>query len=214
MALYALHRDVLDTTTSTRSQLRELHTKEPRNSDMDATRIDYPRTIAGCVAVIVLLMLGAVLGRCSAPAAAQGTQPPLTLDEEITLGNDHTVAAQAAIADLERFLQSTTTTSPPSAAAPKADPAAPVTPSGDRWDQLAQCETGGDWSTSTGNGYGGGLQFAHSAIWSTWLTYGGGTYAANPWDASREEQIAVAENVLASSGWRAWPGCARKMGLL
>ena len=83
-----------------------------------------------------------------------------------------------------------------------------------RWDQLAQCETGGNWATNTGNGYGGGLQFAHQRSWSTWLSSGGGEFAPNPWDASREQQIVVAERVLASSGWKAWPGCSRKFGWL
>ena len=180
---------------------------------MDATRIDYPRTIAGCAAVILLLCVGILLGRCSAPAAAQETQPALTLDASLVLGNDGTGDAHAAIAEAFRNLV-TTTTSPPSAAAQQVDPPAPAILTGDRWDQLAACETGGNWATNTGNGYGGGLQFAHTASWSTWISYGGAAYAPNPWDASREEQIAVAENVLASSGWRAWPGCARKNGWL
>ena len=84
----------------------------------------------------------------------------------------------------------------------------------DRWDLLAQCETGGNWSTNTGNGYGGGLQFAHGPQSSTWISFGGGEFSANPWDATREQQIVVAERVLASSGWGAWPGCARRHGLL
>lgn len=178
---------------------------------MDATRIDYPRTIAGCVAVILLLCAGILLGRCSAPAAAQETQPALTLDASLVLGDDGTADAHAAIAEALTAL-TTTTTSPPSAAAQQAVPAA-STPGDDRWDQLAMCETGGNWATNTGNGYGGGLQFAHSATWSTWISYGGDAYAPNPWDASREQQIAVAENVLARSGWKAWPGCASQLGL-
>lgn len=84
----------------------------------------------------------------------------------------------------------------------------------DRWDQLAQCEAGGDWASNTGNGFGGGLQFMHQPNYSTWLSFGGGEYAADPWDASREQQIVVAEKVLASSGWKAWPGCSRKFGWL
>ena len=83
-----------------------------------------------------------------------------------------------------------------------------------RWDQLAQCETGGNWAANTGNGFGGGLQFMHQRSYSTWLSFGGSEYAANPWEASREQQIVVAEKVLASSGWRAWPGCSRKFGWL
>lgn len=85
---------------------------------------------------------------------------------------------------------------------------------GSRWDQLAQCEAGGNWATNTGNGFGGGLQFMHQSSYSTWLSFGGGEFAAHPWEASREQQIVVAEKVLASSGWKAWPGCSRKFGWL
>ena len=181
---------------------------------MDETRIDYRRTAAGCVAVIALLGAAFALGRCSAPAEAQQTQP--APEPVVSLGNDNTADAQAAIAELDAFLVSitTTTTSPRSAAAPKADPAAPAIPTGDRWDQLAQCETGGNWSTNTGNGFGGGLQFMHQRSYSTWLSFGGGEFAPHPWEASREQQIDIAERVLASSGWGAWPGCAHMNGWL
>lgn len=74
------------------------------------------------------------------------------------------------------------------------------------WDALAQCESGGNWATNTGNGYTGGLQFSAS----TWAAYGGTGSAA---DASREQQIAVAEQVQAAQGWGAWPSCASKLGL-
>jgi hypothetical protein len=77
------------------------------------------------------------------------------------------------------------------------------------WDALAVCEAGGDWSAETGNGYTGGLQFAPG----TWLGFGGGSYARSAAAATREEQIAVAEIVLAAQGWRAWPACSRLLGL-
>ncbi len=85
---------------------------------------------------------------------------------------------------------------------------------GSRWDQLAQCECGGNWGCNTGNGFGGGLQFMHQSSYSTWLSFGGGEFAPHPWEASREQQIVVAERVLASSGYKAWPGCSRKFGWL
>jgi hypothetical protein len=85
---------------------------------------------------------------------------------------------------------------------------------GSRWDQLAQCETGGNWATNTGNGFGGGLQFMHQNSYSTWLSFGGGEFAPHPWEATREQQIEIAEKVLNSSGWNAWPGCSRKFGWL
>lgn len=77
------------------------------------------------------------------------------------------------------------------------------------WDRLAQCESGGNWAINTGNGYQGGLQFSNS----TWRAHGGGEYAATANQASREEQIAVAEKVLASQGWGAWPSCSSNLGL-
>jgi LysM repeat protein len=77
---------------------------------------------------------------------------------------------------------------------------------GSVWDQLAQCEAGGNWSINTGNGYSGGLQFSPG----TWRAHGGTGDAAN---ASREQQIAVAESVKASQGWGAWPACSSKLGL-
>lgn len=81
---------------------------------------------------------------------------------------------------------------------------------GSRWDQLAKCECGGNWGCNTGNGFGGGLQFMHQSSYSTWLSYGGGEFAPHPWEASREQQIVVAERILASSGWKAWPGCSSR----
>ena len=74
------------------------------------------------------------------------------------------------------------------------------------WDALAQCESGGNWNINTGNGFSGGLQF----LPSTWAAYGG---TGDPSSASREEQIAVAERVLAGQGWGAWPACSAKLGL-
>jgi nucleoid-associated protein YgaU len=73
------------------------------------------------------------------------------------------------------------------------------------WDAIAQCESGGNWSTNTGNGYYGGLQFTQS----TWAANGG---SGSPANASREEQIRVANNVLASQGIGAWPVCGKKAG--
>ncbi|MFK4103531.1 transglycosylase family protein [Streptomyces sp. NPDC019531] len=71
------------------------------------------------------------------------------------------------------------------------------------WDTVAQCESGGNWSINTGNGYYGGLQFSAS----TWAAYGGTQYAAQANQASKAQQIAVAEKVLASQGKGAWPVC-------
>lgn len=72
-----------------------------------------------------------------------------------------------------------------------------------QWDTVAQCESGGNWSINTGNGYYGGLQFSAS----TWAAYGGTQYAATADQASKSQQISVAEKVLASQGKGAWPVC-------
>jgi nucleoid-associated protein YgaU len=74
------------------------------------------------------------------------------------------------------------------------------------WDALAQCESGGNWATNTGNGFSGGLQFTPQ----TWAAFGG---TGSPQSASRAQQIAVAEKVQASQGWGAWPACSAKLGL-
>ncbi len=74
---------------------------------------------------------------------------------------------------------------------------------GANWDAIAACESGGNWSINSGNGYYGGLQFSMG----TWRANGG---AGSPHAASRSEQIRVAENVLRSQGLRAWPVCGRR----
>ncbi|WP_151641618.1 resuscitation-promoting factor Rpf1 domain-containing protein [Corynebacterium sp. 11A] len=87
-------------------------------------------------------------------------------------------------------------------------PTASAAPDSD-WDRLAQCESGGNWHINTGNGYHGGLQFAPS----TWNAHGGQEFAPTADRATREEQIVVAERVLASQGWGAWPACSARLGL-
>lgn len=84
--------------------------------------------------------------------------------------------------------------------------ATPTATTTSTWDALAQCESGGNWGINTGNGFSGGLQFTQS----TWAAHGGTGSAAN---ASREQQIAVAQKVQASQGWGAWPACSAKLGL-
>jgi hypothetical protein len=71
------------------------------------------------------------------------------------------------------------------------------------WDAVAQCESGGNWSTNTGNGFYGGLQFKQA----TWSSHGG---QGNPAAASRHQQIQVAERVLANQGLKAWPKCGSR----
>ncbi|MEU5689724.1 LysM peptidoglycan-binding domain-containing protein [Streptomyces venezuelae] len=73
------------------------------------------------------------------------------------------------------------------------------------WHCLAECESNGRWQTNTGNGFYGGLQF-----WQpTWEEHGGLKYAPRADLATREEQIKVAEKVLRTQGWKAWPACSK-----
>jgi hypothetical protein len=71
------------------------------------------------------------------------------------------------------------------------------------WDQVARCESGGNWGINTGNGYFGGVQFTAS----TWSSHGGGEFAPSAQLATKDQQIAVAERVLADQGRGAWPVC-------
>ncbi len=94
---------------------------------------------------------------------------------------------------------------------PQADPpaaaqvssAAPASSGGANWSAIAACESGGNWSADTGNGFYGGLQFTEQ----TWLGYGGGQYASSANQATAAQQIAVAQRVLAGQGIGAWPVC-------
>jgi hypothetical protein len=87
-------------------------------------------------------------------------------------------------------------------------PSSPVD-AGDRWDQLAQCESGSNWAyPPVAGGFSGGIMF-HIG---TWRANGGEQFAPDAYLASREQQIIIAERVLAVSGWRAWPGCSSKFG--
>ncbi|MFF7609358.1 transglycosylase family protein [Streptomyces parvulus] len=80
---------------------------------------------------------------------------------------------------------------------------------GANWDQVAECETGGAWSQNVGNGYYGGLQLPQEA----WERYGGLEYAASADQASRSQQIRIAEKLYADQGIAAWPTCGLLAGL-
>jgi LysM repeat protein len=88
-------------------------------------------------------------------------------------------------------------------------PAAAHAATSSEWDAVAQCESGGNWADNTGNGYYGGLQFSAS----TWDGFGGTAYASRADEASPSEQMAIADKVVASQGWGAWPVCSRVAGV-
>jgi len=85
--------------------------------------------------------------------------------------------------------------------------AAPASAATHDWSGVAQCESGGNWSINTGNGYYGGLQFSSP----TWLGHGGGEFAPRADLAAPAEQIAVAERVLLTQGVGAWPTCGKQL---
>jgi resuscitation-promoting factor RpfB len=87
------------------------------------------------------------------------------------------------------------------------DTSTPPTGDTSAWDRIAECESGGNWSINSGNGYYGGLQFDHG----TWVAYGGDAYANNANGASKAQQIAIAEKVKADrGGYGAWPVCGKR----
>jgi len=104
----------------------------------------------------------------------------------------------------------TTTTAPPTTEPPPPDQGGAL---GDpnnyaTWDALAECESGGNWSINTGNGYYGGLQFSISS----WQAVGGPP--GLPSDYPRETQIQMGQRLQARQGWGAWPHCAAQLGYL
>jgi resuscitation-promoting factor RpfA len=77
------------------------------------------------------------------------------------------------------------------------------------WDRVAACESGGNWSINTGNGYYGGLQFSDR----TWDGFGGERYASTANRATKAQQITIAKKVLNVQGPGAWPTCGKRAGL-
>ena len=169
------------------------------------------------VASIIFVVLALGLVTQQAAFGESGGNDKVFFVEEVQIAEvivEPVVETTTTTIDLS-FLNTTTTTQY-IAPKPARVASAPNYDAGDgsKWDQLSQCEAGGNWATNTGNGFGGGLQFMHQKSYSTWLSFGGGEFSSHPWEASREQQIVVAEKILASSGWKAWPGCSRKFGWL
>jgi len=112
-------------------------------------------------------------------------------------------AANAAISDPATAPTAASVSQGAAPAATPASAAAPASSDGANWSAIAACESGGNWSANTGNGFYGGLQFTQQ----TWLAYGGGQYASSANLATQAQQIAVAQRVLAGQGIGAWPVC-------
>jgi LysM repeat protein len=134
----------------------------------------------------------------------------IAVGQRLQLPSSHQVTSSMAHAAMAAI------PAPPPAAAPapvapstgtvpvaSAPAPAPASSGGVDWNAIAQCESGGNWGISTGNGFYGGLQFTEG----TWLANGGGQYASSANLATPAQQMAVANNVLASQGIGAWPVC-------
>lgn len=137
----------------------------------------------------------------------------ITAGQRLALPSSHQVPPWLARAALAAAAAARPAPAAPAGAAP-ADPAAPApaaspapaSSGGANWSAIAACESGGNWAASTGNGFYGGLQFTQQ----TWLANGGGRYASSANLATPAQQIAVAQNVLASQGIGAWPVCGAR----
>jgi nucleoid-associated protein YgaU len=137
----------------------------------------------------------------------------ITAGQRLALPSSHQVPPWLARAALAAAAAARPAPAAPAGAAP-ADPAAaaqasspaPASSGGVNWSAIAACESGGNWAASTGNGFYGGLQFTEQ----TWLANGGGRYASSANLATPAQQVAVAQNVLASQGIGAWPACGAR----
>lgn len=165
-----------------------------------------------------LVLLSILLSGCGIASASEKADAPTT-PTTITVTTPDVVSAEAAVAEhvgahITAVQQQQQAEQQAAAAAAKARTAvAPNYDPGDgsRWDQLAICESGGNWAyPPVAGGFSGGIMF-HIG---TWRSNGGLEFAPDAYLATREQQIIVAERVLAGSGWRAWPGCSRKYGWL
>jgi hypothetical protein len=115
--------------------------------------------------------------------------------------------ARATLVTLQREQAAAQRPTPPSPPPSSGGPAPAPESAAHDWDAVARCESGGNWSINTGNGFYGGLQFTPS----TWLEFGGAAYAPRADLATKAQQIAVAEKVLAVQGPGAWPTCGRSL---
>lgn len=132
-------------------------------------------------------------------------------DENLRIpGTDEQLPDRLLPVDVLADTDDTTPSAPiaPAASVPVAELITPVVSSSSTnvWDRIAQCESGGNWSINTGNGFYGGLQFTLSS----WRAVGGTGY---PNQASRAEQIARAQMLQARQGWGAWPVCSIRAGV-
>lgn len=168
--------------------------------------VDVPAAVEDHLLTVADLPTLAQADRGGALSARQGE----ALSSSPTSGSVEQLSSAAPAAPPVAPMEATLVVVPRPAAAPAvAAPRAVTYSGGSVWDDLAKCESGGNWAINTGNGYYGGLQFSHG----TWHGYGGGEFAEYPHEATREEQIVVAERLRAARGYAPWPACRAKLGL-
>jgi transglycosylase-like protein len=193
------------------------------------------RAVIGGLAGAALLLGPVVLATAVVPGDdGDSDQVEAAASETSLIAQREAADADAARIDALAALRTTTTTAPPTTTTapptttttappttttappppPTESPAPPSTGGGfgdpgdyATWDALANCESGGNWATNTGNGYYGGLQFSAG----TWASVGG---TGLPHQHSRETQIHFGQVLQARSGWGQWPHCAAQLGLL
>jgi hypothetical protein len=198
------------------------------------TTAALPATITRFATVGALAAVGTAALAISAtaeqaPEVADDTGPTrnvtVTATDVVELTVERSELADALTEALEARVELTATAPPEPEPEPEPEPAStpeaapepepdptpePAAHSGrialSTWEQVAQCESGGNWSINTGNGYYGGLQFNIDS----WRWVGGSGY---PHEATKAEQIHRAELLHERQGWNAWPACSRKLGL-
>lgn len=161
--------------------------------------------------------LNAPQASTKAPASQEATQSDLgPLDDSVAIELVLPSTTLAPTTTSTTASSTTATTASPTTAPPESVPVSESNPietgvgNGDpsdyaSWDRLAQCESGGDWSINTGNGYFGGLQFSLAS----WRAVGGTGY---PHEHPRADQIEMGQRLHAQGGWGHWPGCTRAFG--
>jgi hypothetical protein len=175
------------------------------------TALSEVRLSHGAVVTLafVLVLAVAIVGVVTGATGAKGEEAVAP----VTVASTEPVDMYTAMADIAASLATLpppapTTTVPARSAQTRAevrvDPSDPGV-----WDALAHCETRGNWATDSVPGFSGGLGFANG----TWASNGGTEFAEVAADATREQQIEVAQRVLEGSGWGAWPGCSDLLGL-
>lgn len=164
-------------------------------------RLEPPDRLATSHVSQATITVASIATYDAAPTVAPpATDPPTTTT---TTEATTTTSTTQAVAEVAVVAATTTTTDAPP---PTTQPLKSPDPSSDAtWDELAECETSGNWSANTGNGYYGGLQFAAS----TWRSVGG---TGLPHQHSRATQIEKGKQLQAERGWTPWPTCARKLG--